>query len=130
MGYTHYWRYHGATSDAQLAETVEDCWRVIERSDVKLSGPSGYGVPIIDNRSMAFNGWGPEAHETMLVPGRIGFNFCKTGEKRYDVLVCACLIVMHHHLGVEVKSDGTDDDWKPARDLCEQALGYSRDFRL
>lgn len=60
------------------------------------------------------------------------FGCCKTAFKPYDLAVQACLVVAAHHLGraLVVSSDGSSADWEDARLLCEEVLGYGRDFCL
>ena len=56
-----------------------------------------------------------------------GFSFCKTARKPYDVVVCATLIAIKHHLGdyVSVSSDGDFDnvnEWGPAYESVLQGI--------
>jgi len=51
------------------------------------------------------------------------FQFCKTVRKPYDLMVCACLLIMKYHLGddIKVRSDGSPSDWEHAKDfICER----------
>jgi len=51
------------------------------------------------------------------------FQFCKTAQKPYDLMVCASLLIMKYHLGddIIVKSDGSPEDWEHAKDfICER----------
>jgi hypothetical protein len=56
------------------------------------------------------------AHERNHGKGEPVFACCKTARKPYDLMVCACLILLKHHFGkqVEVCSDGDEDDWAEA----------------
>lgn len=53
------------------------------------------------------------------------FQFCKTERKPYDLVVCACLIVAHHHApkAYDIDTDGTPEDWAPALEWVSAVLG-------
>jgi len=75
----------------------------------------------------------PNTHRKAVpVAGGRYFDFCKTAFKPYDLAVNACLIIAEHHLknAIEVKSDGTIDQWRDAMSLCQHFLGYGEDFKL
>jgi hypothetical protein len=57
---------------------------------------------------------------------------CQTAYKPYDILVTACLIILTHYFGEEVRvsSDGENHDWEDARRLCQHVVGYGADFQL
>ena len=96
--------------------------------------------PQIDQNVIRFNGVRENGHETFIVrrvphegrpewQGLLNdrwFDFCKTARKPYDILVCASLLVLKAHLGdwLELSSDGTWDEWKPARALCKRVLFF------
>jgi hypothetical protein len=50
-----------------------------------------------------------------------GFEFCKTAQKPYDVVVTAILAVMAE-VGLNVSSDGDADDWKPGLTFAADVL--------
>jgi len=60
------------------------------------------------------------------------FSFCKTAYRPYDLNVQCCLIIFKHHFGDDfyVSSDGEANDWKDAKSVCQQALGYGKDFKI
>lgn len=53
-----------------------------------------------------------------------GFNFCKTRQYPYDVVVTACLAVLKQRLGsaVNVSSDGEIDDFQAGVELARRIL--------
>ena len=57
------------------------------------------------------------------------FDFCKTAQKPYDLMVCACLIVMKYHLrrDIAIRTDGDNDDWEHATDFVRDVLNYDID---
>jgi hypothetical protein len=54
-------------------------------------------------------------------------DYCKTARKPYDLVVCGILIVLQHHApGVwKISTNGTLEDWDPAREWVESILGYA-----
>ena len=64
--------------------------------------------------------------------GPFYFSCTKTAYRPYDIAVTACLIIAKHYLGEQIRilSDGESKDWDDARMLCEQFLGYGKDFEL
>jgi len=58
------------------------------------------------------------------------FSFCKTAYRPYDLNVQCCLIILKQHLkkAIYIASDGGPEDWEDAKEVCQQALGYGKDF--
>jgi len=110
-----------------------DCRKIVKASPVPLGDAYGEGNPKLVN-GVWFNGVGENAHETFALgktpirehcnPACRGFNFCKTANKPYDLIVVACLCVLQHHLGkqVEVSSDGNEVDWKAGTAFANKVL--------
>jgi hypothetical protein len=60
------------------------------------------------------------------------FDCCKTAYRPYDLAVTAFLIIAKRYLGgaIKIHSDGEIKDWQDAMDICENALGYGKTFKL
>lgn len=60
------------------------------------------------------------------------FNCTKTAFRPYDVAVTAFLIIAKHYIGddLRVTSDGKDEHWRDAKNLCQFHLGYGFDFQM
>jgi len=138
LGYTHYWwtRWPALPAEA-FDKVVHDFKKLLPefvRAGVVLAGMETDGVPTVCTGEISFNGKGPYGHEAFRLlhigerPGRDGrcFEFCKTACKPYDLAVTACLVIAKHHLGddIEVASDGSSEDWRDAKTLCQAVLGY------
>ena len=56
----------------------------------------------------------------------------RTRDFAYDLAVQTCLIVAKRHFGesIQVMSDAEIYEWGRAKDLCQQHLGYGKDFDL
>ena len=68
-----------------------------------------------------FNGKSGEGHETFLLTADPSdFNFCKTAQKPYDIVVVAILCLLAHRTNVEVSSDGGISDWTDGLALAQR----------
>lgn len=149
MGYTHYWKGHITCDATTWNQMRADFLKVKEASGVPLAGPHGAGLMIFQEMvedaevkrvygtttpskatrpEIAFNGEGEDSYESFnILYGKVGerFSFCKTAQKKYDILVAALLmIVKHYNPEFSVGSDGNEDDWLAAIQLCQAQLGY------
>ena len=126
MGYTHYWSFDKEIKPDVWQKIAEDAKRLIERSPAKLAldYDTPAEVPYVNIDAIHFNGVGDEGHETFVLSvNPTAFEFCKTANKPYDLVVCAVLAVAHEHAGISVRSDGDARDWQPALDWAAQVLG-------
>lgn len=120
MGYTHYWDFKGnvAPKDlqdgenkfAKVAEIVKVCLKKVTDKGIGIGAGSGNGgTPKISKTAIVFNGIGEGSCETFFVRSDDGeWNFCKTGEKPYDLLVCLSLLAFKEVFGDDFsyRSDG------------------------
>ena len=139
MGLTHHWKYRKHLPKRRLVEAVLDIKavaEVLQQRGIALAGPNGKGDPVfavIGNVGVAFNGAGENAHESFSFPNfPEQADFCKTARKPYDLAVTAALVVLKHHLreSITVGSDEVTGHFRPAKDLCQEILGYGEEFRL
>ena len=58
----------------------------------------------------------------------IVFQFCKTAQKPYDIVVTQCLVVLKHFLGddIQVNSDGGKEGFEEAIQLLTDKYGASQ----
>lgn len=136
MGYTHYWRLAKISQHSTRFEAcAKDMRKIIEAAPqlgITLCGPSGdASMPVefeTDDEGrpfIAINGKGADSHESFHWPPTEDFDFCKTAEKPYDVIVVACLAVAAEIFGTEidVTSDGDRKDWADGVRFAEHVLG-------
>ncbi len=145
MGFTHYWTIHKNINPGTWEDACRDVRAILgavslrgielaEEYDLPMSDDVPASGPVVSNHEIRFNGVGDEGHETFLVTPAAGRDLCKTAQKPYDLAVAATLIVLEYHLGanVGVSSDGENGEveWRNARALVQETLGYGADFRL
>ena len=90
-------------------------------------------VPKVTTEEIALNGVEGKhdlSHESLWLTRTKNIepeaHYCRTARKPYDLVVCAVLLVLQHHApGVwTITTDGTLEDWDPAREWVEGVLGY------
>ena len=122
MGYTHYFKFAKFITKeqmAEVAENVKDVFGTFPMVTKRLKGPYGKGEPIITDkyRPISFNGDAEknEDYESFVVKAEdLGFHFCKTARRPYDLAVCLCLIILKDNFGDSFKfcSDGVFLNYK------------------
>lgn len=150
MGYTHYWMQTRDFTPEQMGDIAAAVRRIIKTAQKRevscgygedtvvptICSHDGTGSPELTEEHISFNGQGPDFdHETFYIPakrelpydgaplGRLGWAFCKTARKPYDIVVTACLTFLQADYGFEVGSDGSMEEWEPGVALAEEALG-------
>jgi hypothetical protein len=140
MGWTHYWERDSELPKEAFEKAAKDCLIVCAAIDVSLAGPEFKCEPVFSETEISFNGtkgqdcelFSIKASELPRRPGRAIFSYCKTEKLPYDLCVKCVLVILKHYLGehIQVKSDGTDEDWRDAKRLCQSCLGYGPEFVL
>jgi predicted secreted acid phosphatase len=118
MGYTHYWDIKvplDADTFSKLSKGIKQIVGTAQDAGIAVQDDSTDTV-------INFNGIGAGAHENFVLQlGDTGFDFTKTAQKPYDMVVTASLILLKQELGNEVTitSDGQWRDWDSGRLLFE-----------
>lgn len=147
MGYTHYFRYDPQAESyvAAWPTMLDDARKIVAAANVPLTGGVGRGEPEFNERWIWLNGVGNDGHETFLIHGpgeeagkaiqdqrrwlgNIDFvwQFCKTAQKPYDLVVTAILLRCAQLApdAFTFSSDGNwDEDWLPGRALVRELFG-------
>jgi len=129
MGFTRYWTLNLQGSEKNYKKALTDIRKIVKAKTNILAGGHGEGKPNLKG-NICFNGIGPDQdHETFLLCKILSdspdsFNFCKTAQKPYDVVVSACLVVLAHYMGEDVKVsvDGDQEDWVEGVKLANKVL--------
>lgn len=116
MGYTRYWNAIDAKdlSSRDVAKFVKMAQRAADiakdKYGLKLASWDGTGEPEISTSQIVFNGDSQNSEDCesfILLDGKKGFNFTKTEELPYDMLVGAILtIAADCGIVTKVTSDG------------------------
>ena len=127
MGYSHSYTLQ-KHADPRFAEITRDVNDIITASEIPMGDANGNpgSQPQLGPELIRLNGIQPQHCETFLYPAPAGWEYCKTGYQPYDVIVCATLMAMKHHLqeNVAISSDGNLDgpEWQAAYRLYRRAL--------
>jgi hypothetical protein len=90
-------------------------------------------IPIVTDGEIALNGLEgihDLSHESLWLTRAKNkvenADFCRTARKPYDLVVCAVLIVLQHQAPDvwQITTDGSFEDWEPAREWVEAVLDY------
>lgn len=128
------------TAFKEIAKDVQLIVDEAIKKGIVICGGLGKGNPEINDIRIWLNGDGSKNldHETFTIDlfetGSFNtieklkndeiFAFCKTAHKPYDLVVCASLMVIKHHLksDFEVSSDGSIEygEWKEAIEFYEK----------
>ena len=136
MGWTHYWEREIELPAGEFKRAVSDCKKVIELLDISLAGADGNGQPVFTDEEIMFNGATGTHCEPFVFrrmqpprPGRsIVLEYCKTEHLPYDLAVQCCLVIFSNHLKelIEISTDGSEEDWQEAFDICRKEFGYQK----
>ena len=138
MGYTHYYKTEKPLDAEKFKNFSVDVQKLVDKASKNginiVNGMGEIGTkPTINASIISLNGEGENAHETLIIrKEQQGFEFCKTARKPYDIVVASILIALgkHYSKDVEISSDGTneDEEWKNAKEFCQETLGYGETY--
>ena len=121
MGYTHYWRFNNKIKfddEINYFNAIKDINRFVKWYDRKHHIASGYTAKSLKTYDgVKINGIDDLKCEDFVLSDQLinseSFNFCKTANNPYDILVVGALCILNYHLGntIEVESDGNYQDW-------------------
>lgn len=122
MGYTHYWTQKKRFTNPEWKLVNLALGTIITAANLPIE------VDLLDPKRIYLNGIDDDAHETFFLSkerqrspgGRLGWDFCKTNRKPYDVIVTAMLCYLESTFPehFSVGSDGETADWIPGHTLA------------
>ena len=134
MGYSHYWKSKGGKAPVEFENGAEKfanaakigarlCDKVREMG-IEIRGGDGHSTPVFSEGKVVFNGCADkgESCETFSIHSDDGmWDFCKTEENPYDLLVCLMLLAFKHFFkdDFEYSSDGITREAYENRDKNE-----------
>ena len=132
MGYTHYYRQSKNFTDTEwgnLQAKVKTIFDYAKTNKIEIDDQDG-GEPICDDKTdlILFNGVGENSHETFVINKemRRDFDFCKTQEKPYDLIVMLVLLAIKEVAPavMKISSDGDwDHEWKSGQEAYKTLFG-------
>ena len=136
MGYTHAWILKDTTQDLKVPQIAQDIRSIVSASEMNIVNRwmQPHTEPEITDSNICFNGVPGDGYEPFFYPPnpewqtqtKEVFDFCKTQKLPYDVVVCAALLAIKHHLDdqVTVSSNGkfTNPEWQAAYHLYRRSL--------
>ena len=126
MGYTHYFTTNDTLDHDKFKQFSNDVKAVIKSTNIPLAYEydTPNDKPLLNHETVRFNGVGDDGHETFLLErDNLGFEFCKTAYKPYDVVVVAALSLAKYYFGddIDISSDGDRNDWNDGVELAVMA---------
>lgn len=140
MGFTHYFYRDIDLDKDKFAKAAADCKKVAEYLEIPIQYEYNEAkMPVFADELIRFNGVDEDGHETFVVEQKFSigsyesqdddgkyFSFCKTARKPYDTVVVACLIILKHYFGEDLRlsSDGYAEEWEEGLRAVKECLGY------
>ena len=112
MGYTRYWVRTEKPITEDFVEEVKEIIRDCAKKGIAIRGCDGKGKPLVTTEIISLNGNADYNlyHESFVIDGEIGFQFCKTARKPYDYAVRKILKkAKDYGLVTNVSSDGANN---------------------
>ena len=137
MGYTHYFTTKDALDTDKFKAYSDDMNTIIKGIGTPIAWECDVDEPPeVTPDLVRFNGVGDDGHETFLLSkSQVGFKFCKTECKPYDLVVVAALAVAKDIFkdDIDIGSDGNVSEWvngvKFASDLLGRTINNPMEYR-
>lgn len=119
MGFTRYWENSNKLIDDKTLETIKNIINIAKED---------YGIDIdvkaLTNMYIKLNGDENKGldHEDFVIDLKSGFNFCKTNEKPYDIVVNAILKLLESKNKIHDIEKDDDNEEEKAEELLYKAL--------
>ncbi len=114
MGFTHYFELKENNKMLGLKKLQKEVQKILDEHKDIIQYEYDENKPAICEVKdgtilIKFNGINDDGHETFYFDSsEVGFNFCKTARKPYDIVVCKVLLLLHAFYGrsIDITSDG------------------------
>jgi len=124
MGYTRYWKNSKNLIDDKTLETIKNIIDIAKQDyDIDID------VKTLTNMYIKLNGDENKGldHEDFVIDLTPGFNFCKTNEKPYDVVVNAILKLLESTNKIHDVEKDDDNEEEKAEELLYKALSIEKE---
>ena len=124
MGFTRYWENTKKPIDNETLETIKNIID-IAKQDYNID----IDVKALTNMYIKLNGDENKGldHEDFVIDLTPGFNFCKTNEKPYDVVVNAILKLLESTHKIHDVEKDDDNEEEKAEELLYKALSIEKE---
>lgn len=119
MGYTRYWENSKNLINDKTLETIKNIIDIAKKDyDIDID------VKSLTNELVMLNGDENKGldHEDFVIDLTPGFNFCKTNEKPYDIVVNAILKLLESTNKIHDVEKDDDNEEEKAEELLNKAL--------
>lgn len=126
MGYSHYFTVTKPVPAEAWDQILDAVNNIVSKTDVPtVDGRGRDEDDCTTERIIHLNGLEDDGYETFFIdPDDTSFNFCKTFQRPYDIVVVAILCTIQDICGecFDIKSDGDAADWVAGSELATRAL--------
>ena len=124
MGFTRYWENSKNLIDDKTLETIKNIIDIAKQDyDIDID------VKALTNMYIKLNGDESKdlEHEDFVINLTPGFNFCKTNEKPYDIVVNAILKLLESTNKIHDVEKDDDNEEEKAKELLYKALSIEKE---
>ena len=124
MGYTRYWENKTKPIDEERLQTIKNIIDIAKKEyDIDIE------VKSLTNELVILNGDESKGldHEDFVIDLKNGFNFCKTNEKPYDIVVNAILKLLESKGKIHDVEKDDDSEEEKAEELLYKAVSIVKE---
>lgn len=124
MGFTRYWENLRKPIDEETLETIKNIIDIAKKEydiDIEIKSLTNELVMLNGDESKGLD------HEDFVIDLKNGFNFCKTNEKPYDIVVNAILKLLKSKGKIHDVEKDDDSEEEKAEELLNKALSIVKE---
>jgi hypothetical protein len=124
MGYTRYWENKTKPIDNETLETIKNIIDIAKKEydiDIEIKSLTNELVMLNGDESKGLD------HEDFVINLKNGFNFCKTNEKPYDIVVNAILKLLESKGKIHDVEKDDDSEEEKAEELLYKAVSIIKE---
>lgn len=124
MGYTRYWENKAKPIDNETLETIKNIIDIAKKDydiDIEVKNLTNELIKLNGDESKGLD------HEDFVINLKNGFNFCKTNEKPYDIVVNAILKLLESKGKIHDVEKDDDSEEEKAEELLYKAVSIIKE---
>lgn len=124
MGFTRYWENLRKPIDEETLETIKNIIDIAKKEydiDIEIKSLTNELVMLNGDESKGLD------HEDFVIDLKSGFNFCKTNEKPYDIVVNAILKLLESKGKIHDVEKDDDSEEEKAEELLYKAVSIVKE---